>query len=65
MGRSWNVSCTLSGMAFALVVGYLVDQSGTEGYNVAFAIASFGYLIGIGVIHLLIPKMKTVKEFKV
>ena len=49
---------TLGGMLMALLVGYVLNESGTEGYNIAFAIASCGYLIGIAVMHLLVPKMK-------
>ncbi len=52
---------TIGGMIMALFVGYLLNESGSEGYNIAFAVASFGYLIGIGVIHLLVPKMKPIK----
>jgi ACS family hexuronate transporter-like MFS transporter len=49
---------TLGGMLMALAVGYVLNESGQEGYNVAFAVASFGYLIGIVVLHLLVPDMK-------
>lgn len=52
---------TLGGMLMALGVGYVLNESGTEGYNIAFAVASCGYLIGIAIIHLLVPKMKPVK----
>lgn len=53
---------TIGGMLFALVIGYALNESENEGYNLAFAIVSFGYLIGIGVIHYLVPRMKTVEE---
>ena len=49
---------TIGGMLMALFVGYLLNKSGSAGYNIAFAVASCGYLIGIGIIHLLVPKMK-------
>lgn len=49
---------TLGGMLMALLVGYVLNESGNDGYNIAFAVASCGYLIGIGVIHILVPKMK-------
>jgi ACS family hexuronate transporter-like MFS transporter len=49
---------TLGGMLMALFVGYVLYESGTEGYNIAFAVASCGYLIGIVIIHLLVPKMQ-------
>ncbi len=53
---------TLGGMLMAILVGYVLNESGTDGYNIAFAVASFGYLIAIGVIHLLVPKMKPLKS---
>ncbi len=53
---------TLGGMLMALLVGYLLNEEGTEGYNIAFAVASCGYLIGIGIIHFLVPKMTPLKE---
>jgi ACS family hexuronate transporter-like MFS transporter len=53
---------TLVGMLTSLLIGYALNESGTEGYKIAFLIASFGYLIAIIVIHLLIPKMKPLKE---
>ncbi|HKI90082.1 MAG TPA: MFS transporter, partial [Draconibacterium sp.] len=55
---------TLGGMLMALLVGYVLNESGTEGYNVAFAVASCGYLIAIGIIHLLVPKMKSLTNLK-
>ncbi len=55
---------TLGGMLMALLVGYVLNESGTEGYKIAFAVASCGYLFGIGIIHLLVPKMKTLTNIK-
>jgi len=49
---------TLGGMLMALGVGFVLNESETEGYNIAFAVASCGYLIGITMIQLLVPKMK-------
>ncbi len=49
---------TLGGMLTALLVGYVLNESGEEGYKIAFAVASCGYLVGIAVIQLLVPKMK-------
>jgi ACS family hexuronate transporter-like MFS transporter len=49
---------TIGGMLMALLVGYVLNESGTAGYNIAFAVASCGYLIGITIIHLLVPKLK-------
>ncbi len=53
---------TLGGMLTALLIGYVLNESGTEGYNIAFAVASCGYLIGIIIIHLLVPKMKPIEK---
>lgn len=49
---------TLGGMVTALLIGYALNESGPEGYKIAFAVAAFGYLIGITIIHILVPKMK-------
>ena len=48
---------TLGGMLMALLVGYVLNEAGNEGYNIAFAIASCGYLVGIAIIHLLVPRL--------
>ena len=55
---------TLGGMLMALLVGYVLNESGTDGYKIAFAVASCGYLIGIGIVHLLVPKMKSLSNLK-
>ena len=57
VGFATTVS-TLGGILMALLVGYVLNESGTEGYKIAFAVASCGYLIGISIIHLLVPKMQ-------
>ena len=57
VGFATTVS-TLGGIMMALMVGYLLNESGTEGYNIAFAVASCGYLVGISIMHLLVPKMQ-------
>jgi ACS family hexuronate transporter-like MFS transporter len=49
---------TIAGMITALLIGMVLNESGTEGYNIAFAVAAFGYLIAITLIHLLVPRMK-------
>ena len=61
VGFATTVS-TIGGIFMALLVGYALNKSGTEGYNIAFAVASCGYLIGIGIIHLLVPKMKPITK---
>lgn len=52
---------TLGGMLTAILIGFALNESGTDGYNIAFAIASCGYMIAISIIHLLVPKMKPLK----
>ena len=53
---------TLGGMLTALLIGYALNESGPDGYKLAFAVASCGYLVGIAIIHILVPNMKPVKE---
>lgn len=53
---------TIGGMLTALLIGFALNEAGTEGYNIAFGVASFGYLIGIAVIHLLVPRMKPIEK---
>ncbi len=53
---------TLGGMLTALLIGYALNESGPEGYKIAFAVASCGYLIGITIIHVLVPKMKPLSK---
>jgi ACS family hexuronate transporter-like MFS transporter len=36
---------TVGGMLTALLIGYLLNESGPDGYKIAFGVASFGYLI--------------------
>lgn len=55
---------TVGGMLSALLIGYLLNKSGTEGYKIAFAVASLGYLIGIAVIHLLVPRMEPLADIR-
>jgi ACS family hexuronate transporter-like MFS transporter len=48
---------SIGGIITALLLGYVLNESGTEGYNIAFAVAAFGYLIGITIIHILVPRL--------
>jgi len=47
-------------MVTSLLIGYALNKTGTEGYIFPFLIASFGYLIGIAIVHRLSPSMKPV-----
>jgi ACS family hexuronate transporter-like MFS transporter len=49
---------TLGGMVTALLIGYALNESSQQGYEIAFAVASCMYLVGISIIHLLVPRMK-------
>jgi ACS family hexuronate transporter-like MFS transporter len=52
---------TAGGMITALLIGMALNESSQEGYEIAFAVASCMYLVGILVIHLLVPQMKPLK----
>lgn len=47
----------LAGMAFARLVSRLLDLSGND-YDVPFAVAAFAYLVALGVIHALLPRLE-------
>ncbi|TNF45822.1 MAG: MFS transporter [Bacteroidetes bacterium] len=59
IGFSTTIS-SLAGMVTALLIGYALNESGTDGYVFPFVIAAFGYLTALLVIHLISPKMKPV-----
>jgi ACS family hexuronate transporter-like MFS transporter len=53
---------TAGGMITALLIGMALNESSEGGYEIAFAVASCMYLVGILVIHLLVPRMKPLKK---
>lgn len=59
IGFSTTVS-SIAGMITALLIGYALNEAGTDGYVFPFVIAAFGYLIGLLAIHLVSPKLKPV-----
>jgi ACS family hexuronate transporter-like MFS transporter len=59
IGFSTTVS-SIAGMITALLIGYALNEAGTDGYIFPFVIAAFGYLIGLLAIHLVSPKLKPV-----
>jgi ACS family hexuronate transporter-like MFS transporter len=64
VGSVIGFATTVSGVASmitSLLIGYALNQSGTEGYVFPFVIAAFGYLIGLTVVHWLSPSMKPVQ----
>ncbi len=48
------------GMLTSLLIGYVLNKSGVDGYVFPFVIASFGYLFGVVSVHLMAPTMKPV-----
>lgn len=63
VGSVIGFATTISGIAAmitSLLIGYALNKSGTDGYVFPFVIASFGYLIGIAIVHRLSPTMKPV-----
>jgi ACS family hexuronate transporter-like MFS transporter len=48
----------VGGALIAQLVGRLLQNMGTDGYNLPFLIASVGYIIALAIIHLLIPRIK-------
>jgi MFS transporter, ACS family, hexuronate transporter len=51
---------SFAGMGTALLIGWVLNESGVDGYVFPFVIAAFGYLTGLLVIHLISPKMEPV-----
>ncbi len=50
----------IGGAIVAFSVGKILQDIGTEGYAIPFAIAGCGYLVALLIIHLLVPKIKTI-----
>jgi len=50
----------VGGAIVAFGVGKILQNIGTDGYSIPFAIAGCGYLIALLVVHLLVPKIKTI-----
>ncbi len=64
VGSVIGFATTVSGVASmitSLLIGYALNQAGTDGYVFPFVIAAFGYLIGLTVVHWLSPAMKPVQ----
>ena len=47
-------------MFVAKVVGWVLDATG-KNYLVPFLMAGFAYLIALGVIHMLLPKLESMR----
>jgi len=50
----------VGGAIAAFSVGKILQNIGTDGYTIPFAIAGSGYLIALLIVHLLVPKIKTI-----
>ncbi len=50
----------VGGVIVTFSVGKILQNIGTEGYTIPFAIAGSGYLIALLIVHLLVPKIKTI-----
>jgi len=50
----------VGGAIVAFSVGKILQNIGTDGYDIPFAIAGCGYLIALLIIHLLVPRIKTI-----
>jgi ACS family hexuronate transporter-like MFS transporter len=53
-------SGAVGGALVALLVGGVLQNLGTDGYVIPFAIAGSGYLIALIIVHLLVPKIKSI-----
>jgi ACS family hexuronate transporter-like MFS transporter len=55
---------TLGGLLSAILIGSALNESSTNGYQLAFAVSSVFYLIGLIIIHILVPRMKPISTNK-
>lgn len=51
----------VGGAIVAYSVGRILQDIGTDGYAIPFAVAGTGYLVALLIIHLLVPKIKSVQ----
>lgn len=51
----------IGGAIVAFLVGKILQNIGIEGYTIPFAIAGCGYLIALLIIHLLVPRIRTIQ----
>jgi MFS transporter, ACS family, hexuronate transporter len=50
----------VGGAIAAFSVGKILQNTGVDGYSIPFAIAGMGYLIALLIVHMLVPKIKTI-----
>jgi len=53
-------SGAVGGAIVAFSVGKILQNIGVDGYAIPFAVAGCGYLIALLIVHLLVPKIKTI-----
>jgi len=53
-------SGAIGGAIVAFSVGKILQNIGVDGYAIPFAVAGCGYLIALLIVHLLVPKIKTI-----
>ena len=53
----------VGGAIVAFSVGKILQNTGTDGYSIPFALAGSGYLIALLIVHLLVPRIKPI-QFK-
>lgn len=51
----------IGGAIAAFLVGKILQDIGTDGYAIPFAVAGVGYLIALGCMHLILPRFAPVK----
>ena len=54
-----GVAAAIGGMFIAKLVGYVLDA--THSYTIPFAIGSCAYLVALGTLHLLLPRLEPMK----
>ena len=50
----------VGGAIVAFSVGKILQNIGTDGYSIPFAVAGSGYLVALLIVHLLVPEIKTI-----
>jgi MFS transporter, ACS family, hexuronate transporter len=50
----------VGGAVAAFSVGKVLQNIGPDGYAIPFAVAGLGYLVALLIVHLLVPKIKTI-----
>jgi ACS family hexuronate transporter-like MFS transporter len=51
----------VGGALGAFTVGKILQNIGTDGYTIPFMVAGIGYLLALLIMHLLVPKIKTIE----